>query len=276
MIPNVFHYCYGMLPDARFGFLEYLAIKSAYEVNRPQRIYLHYQHACSGPWWDKACELVTLRPTTAPTSIFGRPLNHFAHRADVLRLLRLQEEGGIYLDIDTLCLRPFTDLLTQQCVMAWQGRHGLCNAVLLSEPRGAFINAWVESYREFRATGYDRYWDEHSVLVPARLARDPRYRPHLTILDRKAFFFPLWTQMRFLFKSNDLSLFRGSYCIHYWETVCRKWLEQITPENAVAGDTNFARFVRRVLQPEHHVESIDPPAESVWLRRVLQFLRLSN
>ena len=38
------------------------AIKSAYELNRPERIYLHYRHECSGPWWDKAVEIYgTLR-----------------------------------------------------------------------------------------------------------------------------------------------------------------------------------------------------------------------
>ena len=38
-IPNVFHFCYGLLPQAEFGFLEYLAIKSAMELNRPERVF---------------------------------------------------------------------------------------------------------------------------------------------------------------------------------------------------------------------------------------------
>ena len=258
MIPNVFHFCYALKPDAKFGFLDYLAIKSAYEVNRPERMCLHYQYECSGPWWEKACELVTLRKVEAPTEIFGRPLYHYAHRANVLRLQVLEREGGIYLDIDTICLRPFTDLLGHPCVMARQGWRGLCNAVILSEPEGRFVRDWLNTYYSFRWDGR-WHWDEHSVVMPARLARSWRLSSQIKVLSPRAFFFPKWTQMQHLFESNDLGQFRESYCIHYWESATRGRLRKITPETAVSGDSNFARFARRVLQPEHLLESIDPP-----------------
>jgi len=251
-IPNIIHFCFGLKADASFGFLEYLAIKSAHVINGPERIYLHYQHECSGGWWDKAKELVVLNKVDAPTQIYGRPLIHFAHRADVLRLMVLLEQGGIYLDIDTLCVRPFTDLLTQECVLGKQSnRHGLCNAVILSEPRGKFLTEWLERYRTFRSTGHDDYWDEHSVQIPARLARERQLRSHITAIDGRAFFFPLWNQMHHLFTSDDATKFRNSYCIHYWESITRKpWLNQITPENAVQGTSNFSRFVRQILADE--------------------------
>ena len=38
--------------------------------------------------------------TVVPESYLGRELKHFAHRADVLRLLAMKHSGGIYLDID--------------------------------------------------------------------------------------------------------------------------------------------------------------------------------
>ena len=247
-IPNIFHFCYGLLPDAEFGFLEYLAIKSAYEINRPERIYLHYQHACRGPWWEKAKALVTLSQSEVPSEVHGRPLKHYAHRADVLRLNALREHGGIYLDIDTLCVRPFTALRVQQCVMGRQSKRGLCNAVILAEPQSAFISAWLESYRSFRSAGVDRYWDEHSVQIPGRLARQRQLRSQITILGPRAFFFPMWDDMHFLFESNDERAFQESYCIHYWESKTRdRWLRNITPEDVGERATNFSRFARRVL-----------------------------
>jgi FkbM family methyltransferase len=251
VIPNVFHFCYGFLPKAQFGFLEYLAVKSAYELNRPERMYLHYRHECSGPWWEKAVEMLTLNRVDPPEEIFGRKLSHFAHRSDVLRLQMLLEHGGIYMDIDTLCLRPFTPLLDQRCVMAWQSSRGLCNAVILSEPGGEFLRAWLGSYHTFRSAGRDQFWDEHSVVLPGRLARQRSLRPHVTLLSHRAFFFPLWDEMHHLFESNDPAGFKDSYCVHYCESVTRaRWLSQITPENAVRGGTNFSRFVRRVLEGE--------------------------
>lgn len=248
VIPNVFHFCFGLAPQAEFGFLEYLAIKSAREINRPQRIYLHYRHECRGPWWQRAKRLATLERIEPPTAIHGRPLLHYAHQCDVLRLLALRQYGGIYLDIDTLCVRPFSDLLDRACVMGTQRDRGLCNAVILSEPQGTFVNAWLDSYRSFRSAGRDEYWDEHSVIVPRRLADTAALGPHISVVDQRAFFYPLWNEMPQLFESSDPAPFAGSYCIHYWETMTRqRWLRGITAESAARGDSNFARFVRQVL-----------------------------
>jgi hypothetical protein len=249
-IPNVIHFCFGLRPDASFGFLEYLAIKSAYEINRREQILMHYQHECSGPWWDKAKEIVTLNHVEAPKEIFGRPLLHFAHQSDVIRLQMLREHGGIYLDIDTLCIRPFTELLTHECVMGIQWMRGLCNAVILSEPDGVFLTAWLDNYRTFRGrgSGLRNYWDEHSVKLPRRLARQRRLRSHITILNKPAFFFPHWGSMHHLFVSEDERKFQDSYCIYYWESnTRRRWLDKITPEDVAQGTSNFAKFARRVL-----------------------------
>ncbi len=251
MIPNVFHFIFGLLPDPHFGFLEYLAIRSAQEINRPARIFLHHQYECTGPWWQKAKELVTLNRVEAPAKVFGRKINHFAHRGDVLRLRLLQEHGGIYMDIDTLCVRPFTPLLGQRCVLGRQGKRGLCNAVILSEPRGEFVRAWLESYRSFRSLGFDGYYDEHSVIIPGQLARDRHLRSHVTLLGNGAFFYPLWDNMQELFVSGDPAGFRDSYCVHYWESQTgRQWLSRISAESAAEGDSNYAHFVRRVLSGE--------------------------
>jgi hypothetical protein len=248
-VPNIFHFCFGLQPDATFGFLEYLAVKSAYEVNRPERIFFHCQHEPSGQWWEKTKGIVTLNRIEAPAEVFGRPLHHYAHRADIVRLMAILEHGGIYLDIDTLCIRPFADLRTHECVMGKQAkRHGLCNAVILSEPRGAFVAAWLDTYRTFRSTGNDKYWCEHSVDMPATLSRRRDMRHRIKVLDERKFFFPLWSQMHHLFESEDESVFQGSYCVHYWESLTReRWLNRITPENASKGTSNFSRFVRRVL-----------------------------
>jgi len=248
VIPNVLHFCYGFAPQATFDFLEYLAIQSALEINRPERIYLHYRYECRGPWWERAKQIAILHQVEPPAAIHGRPLWHYAHQCDLLRLLLLRQYGGVYLDIDTLCVRPFSDLLGNACVMGLQRGRGLCNAVILSEPDGAFINAWLESYRTFRSAGRDAYWDEHSVVMPARLTLRSDLRSAIAVCDERAFFFPLWNNMEALFESDDEALFSHSYCVHYWETLTRdRWLKRIVASSAGEGRSNFARFVRRAV-----------------------------
>ena len=136
-------------------------------------------------------------PCEPPDEVFGRPLRHYAHQADIVRLKSLLKTGGIYLDIDTICCRSFDDLLVHPCVLGLQRDpigvcDGLCNAVILSEPGSTFLQEWFDSYRSFRADGCGQYWDEHSVRVPWRLAQitpeGRAGRPDLHVEPAESFF----------------------------------------------------------------------------------------
>src|SRR6185436_7511775 len=110
---------------------------------------------------------VSAEKIEAPTAIFGNPLRHPAHRADVVRLEKLLEHGGIYLDCDMLVRKSFDDLLGHSVVLARQSpieNFGVPNAAILAEPNAPFLRRWYESYETFRGDG-NRHWDEHSVLV---------------------------------------------------------------------------------------------------------------
>jgi mannosyltransferase OCH1-like enzyme len=43
---------------------------------------------------------LTLVETESPEWILGKKIGHYAHKADVVRLLAMKYSGGIYLDID--------------------------------------------------------------------------------------------------------------------------------------------------------------------------------
>lgn len=148
------------------SFIHHLAVKSAWDCNQPAQILLYYKHEPHGEWWERSKSYLTLVPVEPPTEIFDRPLRHFAHQADVLRLEILMREGGIYLDMDVICLKPFSPLLKHTFVSGRQDDRGLCNAVILAAQGASFLRVWHESYKCFRSSG----WDEHSVLLPNALA----------------------------------------------------------------------------------------------------------
>lgn len=246
MIPNQFHFCFGFSDTPTpFLYAHYLAIRSAVVVNRPQRVTVDYHHAPRSPWWEKAQDLAEFRHVDPPREIFGRPLHHFAHRADVLRLYRLYQEGGIYLDMDTLCLRPFTPLLDNKTVMGQQVGRGLCNATILSQAGAPFLREWIDSYRSFRSQGHDRYWDEHSVILPNTLAARSDLSAHITILPPEAFFYPNFHQWQKLFEP-DVSGFDQSYSVHLWETFSLPRLRAVTPEWAATDGSAYAQLIRRI------------------------------
>lgn len=267
MIPNVIHFIFGLREDfggKPFSFIYYLAVKSAYECNKPRAIKFYYKHEPSGEWWGKTKPYLTLVKVEPPEQIFGNRLCHVAHQADVLRLEILIREGGIYLDMDTLCLNSFSPLLSYGCVMGRQAGRGLCNAVILAEPGSDFLKSWYAEYKSFRSQGRDQFWDEHSVQVPARLAeQNPK---SLHIEDAFAFFWPMYTaspiplwnrpvanrfdRMQVAIKKGlALAFLKSSYSMHLWESFWwEEYLSRVTPQYLETSADNFARLGRRFMK----------------------------
>lgn len=279
MIPNIFHFVFGMAPDfggKPFSLAHYLSVRSAVELNKPDKAILHYQYEPEGEWWEKAKPLLTQNKIVAPDSVMGNPLRHVAHQADVVRLRALQETGGIYLDLDTISVRPLTNLLQYQFVIGQELKPayvpknfrqrikysirkglglikentgqstGLCNAVLLSEKNSVFVNKWLEEYKSFRSTGRDKYWNEHSVQVPLRLAE--QYPEHITKLSPYAFHYPLYDQAGLASMFEKITDFPEAYLHHLWESFSwDKYLSLLTADKIKAKDTTYNLIARRFL-----------------------------
>jgi hypothetical protein len=268
MIPNIIHFIFGLTEDfggRPFCLIHYLAVRSAYETNHPDKIYFHHCHEPSGEWWEKAKPYVELVRVTPPTEIFGNPLLHYAHVADVLRLEALLKYGGIYLDIDVLCLKSFAPLRRFETVMGDEGGgEGLCNAVILAMPEAVFIKRWYETYRTFRSTGKTHFWNEHSVQKPLELSLEIPESIH--IVSRFAFFWPHYHQFPLLFgvarhrpalqrlfgllaqPANYLISKCFSYCVHLYESLWwDKYLKDLTPESMRKMHRSFGWLFRKYL-----------------------------
>lgn len=236
------HYVFGLVPD--FGgkpwcYAHYIAIRSAVVVNAPTHVHFWYEHEPTGEWWEKTRPYLTLHKIKAPNSIFDRPLKHPAHKADVIRLQKLHEYGGVYLDIDVWCLKPFADITHCGFWMGKQGtiNYGLCNATMGGAAKSPFVARWLEQYRTFRSRGRDEFWDEHSVRLPLKLAA--RYKKEITILPHDALFWPDWNYIHKVFQANDNWL-ANAYSVHLWETYSYEWLSKLTPET-INRDSEIAQ-----------------------------------
>lgn len=267
MIPNTIHFVFGLCEDfggRAFSLIHYLAVRSAHVCNKPDVIYFHYAYEPSGEWWDKAKPYLTLVHLVPPKEIFGNPLRHYAHISDVVRLEALLKYGGVYLDIDVLCLKSFAPLRLYETVMGIEGDDGLCNAVILSVPEARFIRRWYEEYRTFRSTGKDEYWNEHSVQRPLELSKVLPNQIH--IVNRFAFFWPGYLQFPLLFgvaaHRPFLQRFLGyliqpltylvcknaSFCIHLYESLWwDKYLKELTPESVRTMRRSFGWLFREFL-----------------------------
>ena len=81
-VPNVVHFIWLTGPHARpFSYINYLAVKAAAKVHKPDRILMHCNLAPVGnPHWDKAKRYFTFVPCTAPTMLGNTPIRHVQYQ----------------------------------------------------------------------------------------------------------------------------------------------------------------------------------------------------
>ena len=255
MVPKILHYCFGFAAGGGgkpWSLVHYACLKSAVERIKPTRVFFYCEFEPTGPWWDLSRELVTIERIKAPREIFGNPVAHFAHRADIVRLEKLLGRGGIYLDADVFVHKPFDDLLGHATVLGRQVVNqkdlGLCNAVILAEPQAPFLKRWHSEYRTFRSNGHDIYWDEHSVQLPNNLSK--QFPNEVTVLPPFAFFWPTFEQadLELIFESPKPIDLSPVYATHLWESLAwERYLEHLTPRRVRSSDSNFHRWVRPMI-----------------------------
>jgi hypothetical protein len=254
MIPRILHYCFGLSRDfggRPWGLMHYVCLRSAIDRIAPQRVNFYCEHEPSGPWWSLTRDMVSLVRIKAPRSIYGNAVVHYAHRADIVRLEKLIEHGGIYLDADVFVHRSFDELLEHQVVLAAErsdSDRGLCNAVILAEPGAPFLRRWHAAYESFRSRGKDEFWIEHSVQMPSRLSR--LFPGELSILPQTAFFWPSWDAegIRLMFESAERLPLERSYATHLWESMTwERYLKDLLPGTVRASESNFHLWARPYL-----------------------------
>jgi len=256
MIPKHIHFIFGLAPKARevsrlvkrdrmkgWGLVHYVCVRSAVEKIKPDKASFYLQNEPSGPWWDLTKPLVDIVEIRAPDVIFGRPVNHYAHKADVVRLERLIQHGGIYLDADVLVHESFDSLLDHSVVMGLEGEDGLCNAVMLAEQGAPFILEWYESYRSFD----EAEWSRHSVILPFQLANS--YGSEVHRLPQTAFFWPTWRgkDIYLMYGAKMKPEVRGDFANHLWEQRARDYLGGLTPGHVRKVDSAFHAWARPYL-----------------------------
>lgn len=254
MIPNKFHFIFGLKPDfggKPFKLVHYLAIKSAIEVNNPEEVNMYLKYEPSGYYWKKIKPYLKLHFVEPPTEIFGNPLLHVAHQCGVMRIDILNKNGGIYMDCDTICVKPFAPLLNNNTILGIQGHNndfpeGLCDGVILSKKNSEYLNLWYQSYKTHKSKGRDQHWDEHAVRIPLKLAiENPKL---ISIASYNYFHYPLYTNdgIEMLF-NNNLS-FPNAYCHHLWEQISwDKYLNNLSEEYIISVDTTYNKIARRFL-----------------------------
>lgn len=255
-VPKIFHFIYGFKNAGDLPYFGYIAIRSALAFNPGWSAFYYCMHEPKGPNWDQIKDHVTVIRLDDFDYFMGARFYHYAHKADVIRMIVINRIGGIYLDLDTITRKSFEDLRTAEFCMGVQAAgsasaSGLCNAVIIGQPHASFSTEWLSQYDYFRSRGRDNLWDYHSVKLPSILmSRQPET---IRVLDYRAFFYPLWmTIEQQLFTERGYDLFKDSfysaYCFHLWNGGTGHFLEELDENIIMESRTIYAEIARRALE----------------------------
>ena len=262
MIPKIVHFIFGFSSStakrAAFEMQHYIAVKSAAVKHPGHKIVMWIgSEPTNNIYWElsqKYFEKVVVKP---PTKIFGNPLVHYAHQADVFRLTALRDHGGIYLDCDTITLRSLGLIHCVETAMApeWdptRGRvNGLCNATIIARRNAHFISRWLDSYEFFNSRGKDMNWAFHSVQLPLILARQTSW--DIAILPRNLFFKFDWSRKMLEDLFIRTTSVQDCYSIHLWESLAADFLVNLTVDKIFSIDSTYNNLVREIIGDDYSV-----------------------
>jgi hypothetical protein len=255
MIPHKLHFIFGLTPDfggKPFSFVHWASIRSALAVNPGWNATVWTAYEPSGRYWDAIRPMVDVKPIDPPSEVFGNAIPHPAHKCDWLRLQVLDVEGGVYLDCDTISVKPFDPIIEGPVTMISETANGqgvgLCNAFIAAENWTSFIGDWIEKFRDFRSTGHDAYWNESAVKWPFELWNKGG-KCHIKLPS--AFMIPDWTPHGIKAMFEEDRIFPRAYGHHLWESFSwEPYLSRYTPENYREFDCTYSRLLNEVLANE--------------------------
>ena len=241
LIPNNIYFIFGFDKNEEFHFCYFMSVFSAYIINDPDNIYFYYHYEPIGEYWDKLKHIpcITFIKIDIPEYIGQKKLLKTAHKADILRMDLLYKYGGIYMDIDTISIKPYKKLLNNDVVLGRQV-FGICNAIMMSKPKSLFFKLWLYNYeKNFNPNG----WNEASIHLPEKLYNENKNLVNLQ--DEDVFFKPNFREVNEIFKTKNNIIPENLVTLHLWNKISLTYIKEIKNFNWVHNniDTLYGKIL---------------------------------
>lgn len=248
MIPNIFHFIFGLKPyPQKLHLIHYICLKSCIEVNKPKEIFFYYEKEPYGKYWNSIKNFLNLVEVKPIKILKGKKLG-YAHQSDFIRLEMLNKYGGIYADMDTIFVNKFPEtMLENEFIMGQedisQPYAGLGNAIIMAKKQSYFGKKWYEHiYDEF-----DGSWNNHSIIYPLKLSK--KYPNSIHVESQKSFYKHIWTDegLKNIFVNVDNDL-KDVFSLHLWEHIgWQNHIKKINEEYIKNVDSTYNILARRYI-----------------------------
>ena len=172
-IPNIYHIFYDKIDNNIFLEYEYYSIKSIIEINNPIKIYFNYIILPKGIFWDKISDLLIL-------NIIKININK-----NILIFSSLLNYGGIYINLNSICIKPFNELLNKKFIKSRNNEIICCEKK--SDIAYKFLKLYMNNKQEFESN-YDIVYDTLFGNIYTEIY-DYSFSPYFNIINNYYFLF---------------------------------------------------------------------------------------
>lgn len=259
--PNIVHMIYFQGPKSReFSYINYLAVRAAKEVQSPDKLYLYYNvEPENNPHWEAAKQYAMLVQMEAPDEYEGVSLHDWPqYQSDIVRIQKLYNEGGIYLDTDAILTKPLNRFMNSDLTMCGyvagiskEPGHEVDSipvSTIIAKPKSEFIRIWLERMADGLKSNI---WAWHAVDLPVKIYKE---RSDLLNLQEMSTFLPFdFNNDQILTATGDnsdayVNAIEGSYAVHMWDSVWVEKNKSVTPEFVASSDAPFAKLFRKYTE----------------------------
>lgn len=236
VVPNIVHFIW-FAPHNRkqLSFINYISIRSAHKIQRPETIMLHCNFLPAGEWWERLVREVpiTIVHKAAPEKIHGQAISHAFHKGDVAKLEILVEYGGIYLDYDVIVLNSLDPVRKFDATLGKEKPPKFIAGIIIGRKGALFLKLVYESYRD-NYRWFD--WDYNCARVAYQIYLA---RPDLLHVEPYKFTTPDWHERNLLWDS--VIDWRDLYLIHIMGHSIRT---EYTPDSIQQLNSTFGEIMR--------------------------------
>lgn len=220
-IPKLIHLIY--LKGIEFSDFHYGCVKSMIKHMPDYKIVIYNDiEPVDNKYWNDLKQYVSIEYIKPPEEFDEYPLKYIQYKADVIRLEKLYEHGGIYLDLDMLIIKNFDSIINsgKDFYISEEGAKGdgLINSFIASKPNNGFIKKWLETFKiGLRMDNWAYHIRESNKLL---LDKKKHYlvKYNIEILESKHFFPFKWMEYD-KFVNIEENLNDDVYGVHLFETI---------------------------------------------------------
>jgi hypothetical protein len=264
-IPKIIHLLY--FGETEFHNFHDRCVRSMLFHMRDYRVVIYNNvEPSDNAFWNKlkTHPRVTIEHIDVPTHFDGYELGHFQYKADVVRLEVLYKHGGVYLDLDMLIVRDFSEVFNtgKDLYLSREGDNpGLINAFIAAKPKNEFLKIWLDNFKTGLRMGVWAYHirDTNRLLIEKHPYYESKFG--IEILHHEKFFPVPWTARDVFNGERKFEFNNKHYGVHLFETILFDvvkrndffdYLQDVNIDSQYQVDTNVdtVNKVNNVDKPE--------------------------